>query len=274
MTVETTTYSETETRTQLSFLWLEIIGKCQLACEHCYADSGPTGTHGSMSRADWCQVIDEAAELGVEMVQLIGGEPTLHPDLPALVRHALNRGIDVEVFSNLVRISAELWNTFELPGVRLATSYYSTEPTEHESITGRTGSYAKTLHGIVEALRRDIPLRVGVLGLRGSQDVDQACRKLAELGVTDLKVDHLRQVGRGIRDGEVWPGAFSRWMPVGNVRECGLTEVLSGSALASVRADLAKEFDDQRSTNGLTACNPKPHVSRPRYERGDVSDAT
>ncbi|MBA2309466.1 MAG: hypothetical protein H0W01_09270 [Pseudonocardiales bacterium] len=48
MTVETTTNNETEARTQLRFLWLEITGKCQLACEHCYADSsGPTRTHGS-----------------------------------------------------------------------------------------------------------------------------------------------------------------------------------------------------------------------------------
>lgn len=30
----------------LRFLWLEITGRCQLACAHCYADSGPTGTHG------------------------------------------------------------------------------------------------------------------------------------------------------------------------------------------------------------------------------------
>jgi MoaA/NifB/PqqE/SkfB family radical SAM enzyme len=26
---------------ELSFVWLEITGKCQLECAHCYADSGP-----------------------------------------------------------------------------------------------------------------------------------------------------------------------------------------------------------------------------------------
>jgi MoaA/NifB/PqqE/SkfB family radical SAM enzyme len=35
-----------------------------------------------MSRSEWCRVIDEAAMLGVQLVQFIGGEPTLHPDLP------------------------------------------------------------------------------------------------------------------------------------------------------------------------------------------------
>jgi hypothetical protein len=28
-------------------LWLELTGKCQLACVHCYADSGPDKGHGS-----------------------------------------------------------------------------------------------------------------------------------------------------------------------------------------------------------------------------------
>lgn len=80
---------------QLSFLWREITGRCQLTCRHCYADSGPRGTHGSMTGEDWKRVIDEAARLGVGHVQFIGGEPTLHPALPDLVRHARRRGIEV-----------------------------------------------------------------------------------------------------------------------------------------------------------------------------------
>lgn len=59
----------------LSFVWLEVTGKCQLQCTHCYAESGPSGTHGKMGTADWIRVIDEAADLDVTAVQFIGGEP-------------------------------------------------------------------------------------------------------------------------------------------------------------------------------------------------------
>lgn len=55
---------------ETSFLWLEITGRCQLACVHCYAESGPAGSHGLMTKADWLRVLDEAAEIGVEMVQI------------------------------------------------------------------------------------------------------------------------------------------------------------------------------------------------------------
>jgi MoaA/NifB/PqqE/SkfB family radical SAM enzyme len=73
-------------RDDLSFMWMEITGRCQLGCTHCYADSGPRGTHGAMELADWQRVIGEAAELGVARIQFIGGEPTLHPSLGVLMR--------------------------------------------------------------------------------------------------------------------------------------------------------------------------------------------
>src|SRR5258708_4092159 len=114
----------------LSFLWLEITGRCQLRCAHCYADSGPWGDHGTMTLADWRRMIDEAAALGAPQVQFIGGEPTLHPGLPELIRYALGRNLRVEVFSNLVRVTPELWDVFSLPGVSLATSYYSDKVAE------------------------------------------------------------------------------------------------------------------------------------------------
>jgi MoaA/NifB/PqqE/SkfB family radical SAM enzyme len=75
--------SDALAQAELSFIWLELTGKCQLQCRHCYADSGSRGTHGSMTRADWTRVIDEAVDLGLSLIQFIGGEPTLHPDLPA-----------------------------------------------------------------------------------------------------------------------------------------------------------------------------------------------
>lgn len=91
--------------TQIRSLALEITGQCQNTCaSHCYAKSGPHGSHGTMRREDWFALLDQAAGLGVAMVQYIGGEPTLHPHLPQLIDHALSLGMRVEVFSNLVRV--------------------------------------------------------------------------------------------------------------------------------------------------------------------------
>jgi MoaA/NifB/PqqE/SkfB family radical SAM enzyme len=38
----------------LRFLWLEITGKCNLFCTHCYAESGPQAElYGNMTYCDW-----------------------------------------------------------------------------------------------------------------------------------------------------------------------------------------------------------------------------
>lgn len=252
-----------------SFLWLEVTGRCQLECVQCYADSGPSGTHGSMTRADWVRVLDEAADLGVEMVQFIGGEPTLYPDLAPLIEYALARGLAVEVFSNLVHVTDEMWEVFARPRVSLATSYYSDDPAQHAAVTGRP-SYPRTKANIAEAVRRGIPLRAGVIDLGGGQRAGAARTELVELGVPEIGYDRVRQVGRGVRDreasaeqlcghcgdgvaaispdGAVWPCVFSRWLPVGNVLDDALATILAGTEAERVRGELAEAFAGRDSS--------------------------
>ncbi|MGH3565307.1 MAG: radical SAM protein [Pseudonocardia sp.] len=150
-----------------------------------------------MNMEDWSSVIDQAVGLGTRMVQFIGGEPTLHRGLPDLVGHALGRGLQVEVFSNLVHVSPQLWDVFGQPGVQVATSYYADRADQHESITQGCGSYARTKANIAEVVRRSVPLRVGVIDVQDEQRVGQALAELAGLGVDEMRVDDLRQVGRG-----------------------------------------------------------------------------
>jgi len=282
-----------------SFLWLEVTGRCQLECVHCYADSGPSGTHGAMTSRDWIRVLDEGAAMGVDMVQFIGGEPTLHPDLPALIDSALYRDLTVEVFTNLVHVTNQLWEVFAQPGVSLATSYYSDDPRQHAAITRRR-THARTKANIVEALRREIPLRAGVIDVSDGQHVEAAQRELTNLGASSIGYDRLRQVGRGVRNqnpdvsqlcghcaqgvaavstsGEVWPCVFSRWLPVGNVLTSSLSEILNGPKMASTALQLASEFrarpqfGESRNPNSSTSsCSPPSFSCNPAKGSGQRS---
>jgi hypothetical protein len=85
----------------LSFVWLEVTASASY--RHCYAEPGPSAPTPKMGTADWLWVIDQ------------------------------------EVFSNLVHVRSALWELFSLPGVSLATSYYSDKPGQHDAITGRRG---------------------------------------------------------------------------------------------------------------------------------------
>lgn len=191
------------------------------------------------------------------------------------MRHALDRGRAVEVFTNLVHVTEQLWELFSRPGVSLATSYYSDDADEHTAVTGRP-SYPRTKANIAEAVRRGIPLRAGVIDLGGGQRAEQAQAELAALGVAEIGYDRLRQVGRGIRDqqasaeqlcgrcgdevaaispdGAVWPCVFSRWLPAGSVLDAELAAILTGAEATRIRGELAATF---------AARNDRPAAARP-----------
>ncbi|MGH3772302.1 MAG: radical SAM protein [Pseudonocardiaceae bacterium] len=182
--------------TGVTFLELEITGKCSLRCAHCYAESSPHGDHSPMTAPDWERVIDGAKTTGITTVQFIGGEPTVHPDLPRLVRYALDVGLNADVYTNLVHITPQLWELFSLSGVSLGTSWYSANPDEHAEITGSRRSYYRTRANIAEAVHRGITIRAGIVHVLDGQDIDAARGELLALGVTDINTDRARPAGR------------------------------------------------------------------------------
>ncbi|WP_329235865.1 radical SAM protein [Streptomyces canus] len=272
----------------LTFLELEITGRCQLTCaSHCYAQAGPTKGHGTMTAADWWRVIDEATALGVETVQFIGGEATMHPDFDGLADHALNTGLRVQVFSNLYRVSARHWALFERPGLSLATSYYSDDADEHDEITGRAGSHAKTRANIAEAIERGIRLKVGIIHMREGQRSEEARAEMQALGVDRVHIDRVRAVGNAARtaaipstselcgrcadgkaailpDGTVTPCVLGRFLPTGNVSTSPLAAIFSGQQWAQVAASIPRghragctpDEDSCMPSPGATTCNP------------------
>jgi MoaA/NifB/PqqE/SkfB family radical SAM enzyme len=281
---------DTAMRNDLSFLWLEITAKCNLFCTHCYADSGPQGElYGEMAYGDWVRALNDAAELGCRSVQLIGGEPTMHPRLEDLVDHANHRGFEfIEVYSNATRLGGRVLGCFQRNGVHLATSFYSDDPIVHDQITQTEGSWQRTVGGIESALAGGLTLRVGVVETdRNPGHGPRAIEFLRTLGVRNIKLDRERGVGRGKVDsptgdeenypelcgecwsgklcvtlrGDVFPCVFARSTRLGDVRS-GLATILRSEKLTEFRQKvrelhrrLAPDSVDQQC-NPLAKCNP------------------
>ncbi|WDN56048.1 radical SAM protein [Streptomyces clavuligerus] len=250
----------------LRFLAVELTSRCQLACSHCYAESGPTCGHGTMSTGEWRRVITEAAALGATTLQLIGGEPSLHPDFTELVEHALDTGLRARVYSNLYRVRAAHWRLYEHPRVDLACSYYSDDAVQHDAITGRAGSHTATRAHIAEAVRRGISISVGIVDLGGGQRVAQARAELEALGVAGVRIDRVRPVGNAagsalpstsalcgrcgdgkaaiLPDGTAAPCELGRFLPGGSVADgTSLASVLASDRWARVRASIPHRAD-------------------------------
>jgi MoaA/NifB/PqqE/SkfB family radical SAM enzyme len=278
--------------TGLDFLWLEITGKCNLECVHCYADSSPRGSlYGKMSAADWLAVIDDAADAGCRQLQFIGGEPTLHPDLDAMIRRARERNYAlIEVYTNATALTERRLALFQEMGVSLATSFYSYNARTHEKITKGPGSFARTVMGIEAATRKGLPVRVGLVHMQGINDHDRpgSIAFLHGLGATMIGEDWVRDIGRGSKqtgmdatsdayfgslcgqcwkgklcvtpDGSAYPCVFSRKSCVGDVREQRLSEILASRGLLETRDLIRRKTErgeDLPTEAAVGRCHPE-----------------
>jgi MoaA/NifB/PqqE/SkfB family radical SAM enzyme len=249
----------------LSFLWLEITRRCNLACQHCYANSGPAlPVTDRMQFADWCRVMEEARALGCRRVQFIGGEPTVHPDLKKLVEHAARVGFwHREVFTNATLLREDLAETFKRRRVLVHFSFYSFDPAVHDEITAQQGSFERTVEGIRMLVRRRVRAAAGIILLPENAAHLKRTRKfLRGLGVRWISTDRVRGVGRGERfvpgarpldelcgacwsgklcvdaNGDAHPCVFSRGATVGNVLDDGLTIIVHGARLQTFRRNM------------------------------------
>lgn len=258
----------------ISFMWLEITGKCNLRCVHCYADSGPDGSPDIVGVDRWRELLDEAAGLGVGSVQFIGGEPTLHPHFETLLLHAVRCGFAIEVYTNLTHVTPRLWDLFERYAIAIATSFYSASAATHDAVTARQGSQTRTLQNLRTAVERGLPVRVGVVDVASEQDAVQAVQLIRGLGIENVGRDHVRAVGRGRSaalampapedalcgaccdrrlaidpSGTATPCVFARWLPVGSILTQTLAEIAGSAAFAAACHALTDSFRQRPQAN-------------------------
>jgi MoaA/NifB/PqqE/SkfB family radical SAM enzyme len=280
-----------ESKALLSLLWLEITQKCNLSCVHCYAESNPyKPLSAGMQLSDWYRLIEEAAKLKCQMIQFIGGEPTVHPDLPRLITAAKAKNIPVvEVYTNGTCFTNELRTCFIENRVDLAFSVYADCADVHDQVTQVSGSQKKTLEAIEWSVNNSLMTRVGVIdtGINSSH-TDSAVRMLKAIGVKNVGVDRTRLIGRTqlscdeealmselcgkctpgklcvTSAGDIFPCVFSRFYKVGDAKE-GLRAALDGSqlekfqtALNSHRCEVSGCAPDEENSDYCNPDRPSP----------------
>ena len=87
---------------------VEVNTNCNLRCPMCFASSGPGGKHLSLAecRASIDRIVE--VEQRPEVIQLSGGEPTLHPEFESILDYALSRDVDyVQINTNGIRLARD-----------------------------------------------------------------------------------------------------------------------------------------------------------------------
>jgi radical SAM protein with 4Fe4S-binding SPASM domain len=122
---------------------VEVADRCNEACVHCYQVHGQKG---ELTTEQLKGVFVELAELGVLMLTISGGEPTLRKDFLELVAYARQLRFAVKIYSNGLKITRELAQDLGRLAVQeVQMSLYSDRAELHDQVTRVRGSFDKTV---------------------------------------------------------------------------------------------------------------------------------
>jgi radical SAM protein with 4Fe4S-binding SPASM domain len=84
---------------------LELTGQCNLRCDYCFASKKNTKCFKKkeLSFKEWLSVIEQIKGIGIKEVDLIGGEPLMHPQIWEIIE-AL-KGTEVAITTNALLIN-------------------------------------------------------------------------------------------------------------------------------------------------------------------------
>jgi MoaA/NifB/PqqE/SkfB family radical SAM enzyme len=182
---------------------VHITNRCNDRCQGCEYEA----CHASpaeMSSGDLVGVIDGLAELGVSALTLGGGgEPSLHPDFVAIVRHAASRGLEVGVLTNGAGLDGNAIDALVRSASFVRISLDATEPATFARIRGtRESEFARridTVKRIVAARNAaSSNLEVALKFLLRSTNAEEAPQFVAlgeALGVDNVQFKPLRPLG-------------------------------------------------------------------------------
>ncbi len=185
---------------QNQFVWLELTSACNFRCVHCYASCAIEPQKDvTMETSHWETVIKQIRDMKIDRIQFVGGEPLMHPGFMNLLLFASGLNFKgIEVFTNGSLIDDTVLNALLAAGASLATTLYSHVPEVHDKVTGVSGSFARTLSSIKNAVDWGIPVRFGCVVNEVNLGHSSGLQEIAsKIGVVYTGEDPARPVGRG-----------------------------------------------------------------------------
>lgn len=180
-------------------IFLYITEKCQLRCGHCYMGDRLERAL-FFSYEDVKKIIHSCRKLGAYYITFLGGEPTLHPDLPKMVDYAQELGykqimIDSNglSYSRIRRIAPDkLYNiTISLDGSSSIT---------HDKVRGK-GTFDKTVKTIRRLVSDGYNVRINSTICRFNIHEAPTLLELAdEIGVKLVNFHTFSEEGYGINN--------------------------------------------------------------------------
>ncbi|MCA9961700.1 MAG: radical SAM protein, partial [Anaerolineales bacterium] len=172
------------------YVKIKLIWTCNLRCGMC--NHWRSKRDVPLGLAQWQAIVDELVLWGCRKIHITGGEPTLHPDLPALIAYMTDKGLRVNMTTNGTLLTKERARALGAAGLgNVNISIDSPERQIHDHVRGVKGAWKKTVKG-ADYLQRYLKkgkLRINtVVGRRNYASLAQMPDFAASLGADFLNL--------------------------------------------------------------------------------------
>lgn len=173
---------------------LEVTSRCNLRCRHCYTDKSKIVDLSYLRIKD---LVLELKTMGVVGVQLLGGEPSLHPKIGEIIGFLHNHSLKVECVSNgMPSLPTNCLKASNFIDV-LYISIDGTEKT-HDNMRGISGSFRSALSSIRKFSKKGV--RVFVVCTLNNLNKNQyrdVYKIVKHHGAENLIIKYMLPIGSG-----------------------------------------------------------------------------
>lgn len=135
----------------LLYTQLAVTTRCNLGCAMCRSTASRRA-EGELSAAELARLARVLRAMGVDALVLSGGEPLLRSDLEEVVRALAGAGLSVRMQTNGLLLDPDRAAALRRAGLEAVTiSLHGLDPTTHEAVSGRPGSWEAALCGLAAA---------------------------------------------------------------------------------------------------------------------------
>jgi len=169
---------------------LMLTARCNFACRYCYFRSGQRLTP-DLSLDLALSAFEEAADMGVALVNLGGGEPLLYPHISELVSAIREAGMALAAFStNGLLLHEKMIRDLLSAGLEsIQVSVDSPNAETHDYLTRTRGTLEPVLQGVRSLKAHEAWVRTrSVIGPANCDEVADLIDLLAELGVDRIDI--------------------------------------------------------------------------------------
>ncbi|PLV58311.1 radical SAM protein [Thermotoga sp. KOL6] len=176
----------------------ELTTRCNFNCKHCYCEAGKPHPN-ELSFEEIKELIIDLKEMKVWALDLVGGEPLLHPRILDILSFGKEVGQRLMINTNGSLATKDMVSKIRKvnPNVLIGVSLEGPDPETNDYVRGK-GNFERAVQGIRNLINEGFQVTIlHVINRRNWKKFEKMVKFALEIGASAVYVDRFIPVGRG-----------------------------------------------------------------------------